>query len=169
MKRLFIFLCMALAVATGLCSEPVRQLDKANPLPLALDDHFQFLKSKLFLNDPKYAVFTTDPTIIFERERVNHGAVDNVDKARRDGNYFTFFWRSDVKADLTVRLEYRQENLGAFVQAKEISYTGVKGSMKTDFKVVGDDYRQDGRVMAWRVLLIQNGKIVGLMASNLWD
>jgi len=54
-------------------------------------------------------------------------------------------------------------------RAKEVVYTGVKGTMKTDFKVTGDDYRQDGRVVAWRALLIENGKIVGLTASNLWD
>ena len=172
MKRLVITAGMILAVAAGWCSEPApvpTQLDKANVLPLALDDHFQFRKTKLFLNDPKYFTLAQDPTILFERERINYGAVNNVDKVARLGNYFTFFWRCTVKADVTVRLEYRQENLGSFVQAKEVSYTGVKGSMKTEFKVVGDDYRQDGRVTAWRALLIENGKIVGLTASNLWD
>lgn len=160
---------MAMAAGTGWCSEPPHQLDKADVLPLALDDHFEFRKAKLFLNDPKYFTFTQDPMILFERERMGYGAVDGLDRMARQGNYFTFFWRCDVKADITVRLEYRQENLGAYVQAQEVSYTGAKGSMKTDFKVVGDDYRQDGRVVAWRALLIENGKIVGLTASNLWD
>ena len=170
MKRLVIFLGTAMVAAAGWCADPVpRQLDKANVLPLALDDHFEFRKTKLFLNDPRYFQITQDPMIIFERERMNYGAVNNLDRAARMGNYFTFFWRCGVKADITVRLEYRQENLGAYVQAKEISYTGAKGSMKTDFKVVGDDYRQDGRVIAWRALLIENGKVVGLTASNLWD
>ena len=172
MKRLVISLGLALAVWAGWCSEPappVKQLDKANVLPLALDDHFQFRKTKLFLNDQRFLTPAQDPMILIERERVNFGAVDAVDKAARMGNYFTFFWRCTVKADVTIRLEYRQENLGSYVQAKEISYTGAKGSMKTDFKVVGDDYRQDGRVTAWRALIIENGKIVGLTASNLWD
>jgi len=43
---------MALAVATGWCAEPPKQLDKANVLPLALDDHFEFRKEKLFLTIP---------------------------------------------------------------------------------------------------------------------
>ena len=137
MKRLFIYLGMAMVVATGLCSEPPHQLDKAKALPLALDDHFQFRKIKLFLNDPKYFIFTTDPMVLFERERMNYGAVDNVDKTRRQGNYFSFFWRSDVKSDVTVRLEYRQENLGSYVQAREVSYTGAKGTTKTDFQSGG--------------------------------
>ena len=172
MKRLLLSLGLALAVSAGWCAEPaptMKQLDKANVLPLALDDHFQFRKTKLFVNDPKYFTPAQDPMILFERQRINFGAVDNVDKSARQGNYFTFFWRCTVKADVTIRLEYRQENLGSYVQAKEVSYSGVKGSMKTDFKVVGDDYRQDGRVTAWRALIIEDGKIVGLTASYLWD
>jgi hypothetical protein len=174
MKRLFISLGMALAVSAAWCSEPQPPAklltDKEiHVLPLALDDHFQFRKTRLFLDDPKYFTLTQDPTILYERERINFGAVDAIDKGARLGNYFSFAWRSTGKADITVRLEYRQENLGSYVQAQEVSYTGVKGTMKTDFKVVGDDYRQDGRVMAWRALLIENGKIVGLTASYLWD
>jgi hypothetical protein len=170
MKRLLLFPTLALAISAAWCSEPApKQLDKANVLPLALDDHFEFRKTKLFLNDPKYFTLTQDATILFERERINYGAVDAVDRAARMGNYFTFYWRCTEKADVTVRLEYRQEHLGSYVQAREISYTGAKGTMKTDFKVVGDDYRQDGRVTAWRALLIVDGKIVGLTASYLWD
>ena len=169
MKRLFICLSIALAASAAWCAEPSRQLDKANVLPLALDDHFQFRKTELFQNDPKAFKIAVDPMILFERERINYGAITAVDKARRVGNYFTFFWRADNKSDITVRLEYRQENLGSYVQAKELSYTGVKGTIKSQFKVVGDDYTQDGRVVAWRALLIENGKIVGLTQSYLWD
>ena len=169
MKRLFIFLSIALAASAAWCAEPPHQLDKANVLPLALDDHFQFRKTELFQNDPKVFKPTMDPMISFERERLNYGAVTYVDKVARYGNYFTFFWRSDQKSDITVRLEYRQENLGSYVQAKELNYTDAKGTIKSQFKVVGDDYLQDGRVVAWRALLIEKGKIVGLTQSYLWD
>lgn len=174
MKRLLIYAGIALIAAAGQtvrCAERPhsQQLDKANVLPLALDDRFEFRKTKLFLNDPKEFKVTTDPMILFERERMRYGAVTAVDRNARMGNYFTFFWRTQVKADVTVRLEYRQANLGSYVQAQEIKYTGAKGSMTTDFKVVGDDYLQDGRVIAWRALIIENGKIVALTASNLWD
>lgn len=169
MNRLFICLGIALAAAGGDCAEPARQLDRANVLPLALDDHFQFRKTWQFLNDPKYFKATDNPVIQFERSRINFGAVTEVDRRERYGNYFKFFWRSARRTDLTVRLEYRQEKLGAYVLAKEVDYNGVAGSVKTGFKVIGDDYLQDGRVVAWRALLIENGKIVGLTQSNLWD
>ena len=57
----------------------------------------------------------------------------------------------------------------AFVQAREISYENAKGNNKTEFAVIGDDYLQDGRVIAWRCLMIENGKIVAENRSYLWE
>jgi len=148
---------------------PNRGLEKANVLPLALDDHFQFRKTKLFLNDPVTFVPTTDVSINFERARINHKVVTNVDRVQRVGNYLTFFWRATKRADLTLRLEYQQAKLGNYVMAKEIDYPHFKGSHQSDFAVLGDDYTAAGRILAWRVLLIEGGKIVALSQSYLWD
>lgn len=148
---------------------PVRLLDRAPALPLALDDDFEFRKQKLLLNDPLVLKPTVDPLLAFERQRLNYGAITQLDRIQRQGHYFTFFWRAKRSADLTLRLEYRQENLGAFVQAREVSYTGVKGSQKTEITVVGDDYREDGRITAWRALLIEGGRVVALTQSFLWN
>ena len=71
-------------------------------------------------------------------------------------------------ADLTVRLEYRQEKLHAHVQAQEVACGNVQGSRKTEFKVVGDDYFDGGRVVAWRCLLVEDGHIVAETRSFLW-
>jgi hypothetical protein len=67
-----------------------------------------------------------------------------------------------------VRFEYRQQKLGSHVQAQEVAYGKVSGSMQTEFKVQGDEYHQDGQVTAWRVLLIEDGVVVGLQQSFLW-
>ena len=166
----FLLQMLALTVTVaGFCAEPVRLLEKANVLPLALDDDFEFRKQKLFFNDPRIEKPTTNQALAFERQRINFGAVTQVDRVQRYGHYFTFFWRSERKADLTVRLEYRQENLGALVQAREVDYPGAKGSFKTDFRVIGDDYTEDGKITAWRVVLIENGRIVALNQSFLWN
>ena len=159
---------LALA-ATGLCKEPARQIDKANVLPLALDDAIQFRKTKIFLNEPELIKPTTENMISFERQRVNFGAVTQLDRQQRYGHYYTFFWRTGRKADLTLRFEYRQQRLGSYVQAKERVYPGAKGSLQSQFQVIGDDYAEEGRVTAWRAVLIENGKIVGLTQSFLWN
>ena len=170
-------------------------LAKVNPLPVALDRDFEFRKTKLyFLNDkpltqkglrgtatsskPGKLGSTTpssksatiqEASITFERQYRLFGAVTGLDQHQRFGDYFDFFWRAKRPADLTVRLEYRQEKLHSFVQAQEISYPNARGNHKTEFKVVGDDYFDDGRVIAWRCLLIENGRIVAENRSYLWE
>ena len=148
---------------------PQRRLETANVLPLALDDRYQFRKVQEFLNEPKYAKPTVDPMIIFERQRVNYGAVTSVERLERRGHYYDFYWRTKQTGPVTVRFEYRQANLGSYVQAKEVDYDKPRGTVETKFQVIGDDYVQDGRVIAWRALLISDGKIVGLTQSYLWD
>jgi len=162
-------------------------LPKVDPLPLALNDDFQFRKTKLFLlteTPPKSkksfsSALSRDPnnpnagiaeaSIGFERTYRLYGAITAADRSQRYGNYFDFFWRVKRPANVTVRLEYRQEKLRSFVQAREISYTNVKGNQKTEFTVIGDDYLNDGRVIAWRCLLVENGRIVAENRSYLWE
>jgi hypothetical protein len=170
-----------------LAASQVRILTKVDPLPVALNDDFQFRKTKLFhlmVNPPKtkrsfsqaMATNPNNPTagiaeasLGFERSYRLHGAISQADKNQRYGNYFDFFWRVKRPANVTVRLEYRQEQLRSFVQAREISYAEAKGNYKTEFAIIGDDYLQDGRVTAWRCLLIEKGKIVAENRSYLWE
>jgi len=170
MKRPFVMLASLALAATGICkAPPPQQLDRALVVPLALDEAFQFRKIKIFVNEPQRLQPTQDAMISFERQRVNFGAVTQVDRLQRYGHYYTFFWRASRKADLTVRFEYRQEKLGSYVQARERFYPGAKGTVQSQFQVIGDDYLEEGKVTAWRALLIENGRIVGVTQSFLWN
>jgi hypothetical protein len=181
-------LILAVVTAASLSAAPqARVLAKVDPLPVALSDDFQFRKTKLFeltVNPPKARksfsqALSSNPdnpnagiaeaSLGFERTYRLHGAITNADKSQRYGNYFDFFWRVKRPANVTVRLEYRQEKLRSFVQAREISYSNAKGNYKTEFTIIGDDYLQDGRVTAWRCLLIEDGKIVAENRSYLWE
>ena len=177
MKR-FLLLLASLAAATASFGSDGRNvpggdvshtIDKVNVLPLALDDTIQFRKQIIELNDPRLLKPSFDPMINFERSRLNWGAVNSYERRARWGHYFKFFWRATRKADLTLRFEFRQQNLGAFVQAKELDYKGAKGSFRSEFDVIGDRYIEDGKVNGWRAILIENGKIVGLTQSFLWN
>ncbi len=153
---------------------PVRLLTKANPLPLAIDPAFDFRKVKTyFLEDQNVTGIregnTEEQSIAFERKRLTFGAISPTDIRDRYGNYFTFFWKSRRPANLTVRLEYRQQKMGSFIQAREIDYPNAQGTFITNFAVNGDDYLEQGRVSAWRVLLIADHQvIVALGQSYLW-
>jgi hypothetical protein len=183
------------SVFARVTDEP-KLLARVTPLPVALDGNFQFRKTKLYLlsatlpgqnpsnddsaqttskggklsNTTPSTKSTTvqEASIRFERQYRLFGAVTKLDQRERYGNYFDFFWRTKRPANVTVRMEYRQEKLHAHIQAQEISYLDVRGDHKTAFKVVGDDYFDDGRVIAWRCLLVENGAIVAETRSYLW-
>jgi hypothetical protein len=174
-------------------AEEPRLLAKVTPLPVALDSDFQFRKTKIFALTDKPQQITKkggkkagqeqtnaaaasrsgstvqEASLTFERQYRLFGAVTGLDRRQRYGDYFDFFWRAKRPADLTVRLEYQQQKLHAHVQAQEISYSNVRGTHKSEFKVIGDDYADGGSVMAWRCLLVEHGRIVAETHSFLWD
>ena len=184
-----------LSLAVTAWSRPPREepkvIEKVTPLPVALDKDFEFRKTKLVLlnektkaqsarqststlnkksNSPNQKTATLqDAPITFERQYRMFGAVTGLDQRQRFGNYFDFFWRAKRPSDVTVRLEYRQEKLHEHVQAQEITYRNVRGTHKTEFKVIGDDYLDDGQVTAWRCLLISEGRIVAENRSFMWE
>jgi hypothetical protein len=190
---LFALSFLAFAASSEGAREEPRTLENVRSLPVALDKDFEFRKTKLFYlsekapqpsagarqetskiggksNSPSQKTATMqDAPITFERQYRMFGAVTGLDQRQRFGNYFDFFWRAKRPSDVTVRLEYRQEKLHGHVQAQEISYHNVHGTYKTEFKVIGDDYFDDGRVIAWRCLLIENGRIVAENRSFLWE
>ena len=161
-------------VALSACStteEMPRQtpLPRANVVPLALSDDFRITKVNKFLNDARYWKPTEEQMLIFERQRANYGAITQLDYAERLGLYMNVWWTTKRPADVTLRLEYRQEKLGSYVQAKEIHYPDAKGATQSQFRVIGSEYIENGRVTAWRLLLIEGGKAVALHQSFLWN
>lgn len=155
----------------GESREPVL-LPEANVLPLALSDGYEFRKAiiETFTEEIK-----NDRSIIpnrmieFKRDRKLRGAIGRLEEYERFGEYFTFFWHVENPADIRVRLEYRQSKLGDYVQAREIAYSGASGTVKTDFRITGDDFANDGPVTSWRALLIENDRVVALKTSYLWN
>jgi len=203
MRPIVILSVLALLAVPNLfvrTQEQPRVIDRVGPVPMALNDDFQFRKTKLYLltesvdgtdktnpdqniqsakgkgggklsgTQPSSKTTTAqDASIRFERQYRLFGAVTKLDQRERIGNYFDFFWKARRAADLTMRLEYKQEKLHAHIQAQEIFYPQARGNRKTEFKVVGDDYFDDGRVIAWRCSLIENGRIVAETHSYLWQ
>jgi hypothetical protein len=168
--------CSSAMAAKGGLPDEYRQLTDVKSVPVALDSSFEFRKTKLFfLGDApagKGNKFTRgiarDPAVGFEASYRLYGAVTALDQRRRYGHYFDFFWRGKKDVPVTVRLEYRQEKLRAFTQAREVSLGSARGSHKTSFAVVGDDFFNDGRILSWRCLLIASGHVVAEDRSFLW-
>jgi len=159
--------CLLLAACATPQPPPVT-LERANVLPLQLDDRFQFRKQQTFFNDPRAYIPTTSETVRMIRLQKNYGAVTYYDYDAVTGYTYAFFWRTSQRADVTVRFEYRQAALGNFVMAQERYYTDARGSFRSDFDVLGNEYLENGKVLSWRVLLIVDGSIVAFRQSYMW-
>ena len=111
-----------------------------------------------------------DASVRFERDYRMFGAVTALDQRQRFGNYYTFFWvarrtggcagAAGVSAGKTPRL---RPGAGDRLPA-------VRGAItRTEFAILGDDFYDDGRVIAWRASLIVDGRIVAVRRSYLWE
>ena len=162
--------CLVLGGCAATSPRP-HQVEKPQPLPIALDRDFEFRKTKEYFLDPAGPRLTaqTDASVSFERYYRMYGAITALDQHQRFGTYLDFFWVARRDADVRIRLEYRQEKLHAFVQAREVFYPHARGHHRTEFAIIGDDFYDDGRVIAWRALLIVEGRIVALARSYLWE
>jgi hypothetical protein len=162
--------CLVLMSCAGTPPKP-HQVEKPKPLPVALDKDFEFRKTKQYFLNPIAQRLTgqVDASIGFERSYWMYGAITALDQHQRFGNYFDFFWVARRPADVRVRLEYRQEKLHAFVQAREVEYPHARGRHRTEFRIVGDDFFDDGRVISWRASLVVDGRIVAMRRSYLWE
>lgn len=152
-------------------SPPAVEMPEVNVLPLALDNDFGFRKTIRYLNQKKFTEVPIPPgneVLRFQRDWINYGALSQEEVEQREGSYYDIFWRAERPADITVRFEYRQAKLGNAVRAKETFVPQAKGTVKSSFNVIGDEFQWDGPVTAWRCLLIENGRIVGLTQSYLW-
>jgi hypothetical protein len=181
--RFLVFNVILAAAIAARAAEPSKAQSGTSKLPVALSDEFQFRKTKLYFLDPappplRGGKFRSsfsktqaqpDASIGFERSYRLFGAVTGLDQRQRFGHYFDFWWRAKHEAAVTVRLEYRQEKLRAFTQAKEITYPHGRGTIHTTFRVIGDEFFDDGKIIAWRCLLISDGHIVAEDRSYMWD
>jgi hypothetical protein len=172
MTRLTLLSSLVLLTLLAGCSVPegpATRLPKANVLPLAIDDAYQFRKILLSSFDPDYVEPNAKNDMIrFESARRTFGVVDSTEMAQLQGNYYTIFWRNSKRSDVTLRLEYRQFGLANYVMAKERFYPDTVGSHRSTFEVVGDEFFENGRVTSWRALLIVDGRIVALSQSYMW-
>jgi hypothetical protein len=154
----------------------VQHASEPKPLPLALDDSFEIRKVSTLRLDPRVQVSAlsgagsglSNSWLQAEMDRRYYGAISSLERKLREGHYYNIQWSSARTADVKLRFEYRQEKLGLAVQLMEMNYPKAKGSYRSEFSVIGDDYHQDGVVTAWRITLVENGSIVGVNQSFLW-
>lgn len=115
-------------------------------------------------------VASKDYLIASETKKRMWGAISNQERMDRVGNYYTVHWKtSDTSTPVVVKMEYRQANTASKLFTQEVTVSSPRRSNKTEFTVTGDAYHTQGRVVSWRVQVIQGGQVIGEETSFLWD
>lgn len=113
-----------------------------------------------------------------EQRRRLYGAVTKEEQEARLGEYFTVRWNLKGAAsggetsgpgETVVVLKYQQAKTASKIL--KMSQTYKDGQLKgvCEFHVKGDNYHQNGRVLAWRVELLRAGKVVASQQSYMWE
>jgi len=110
-----------------------------------------------------------DPMISTEASYYLHGALTNQERGERMGNYYTVYWKTEDKVSpVIIQFQYRQSSTGSEVRIQEQTITNHKGKGRSKFNILGKDYTNGGRVIAWKATATQNGAEIGSQASFLW-
>ena len=112
-----------------------------------------------------------DPMVSFERRSLLYGAVQLADQRARYGSYYTVFWKvADRRGGpVTIRFEYRQEKTAAQVKTRELEVLDIKRSNTARFAVIGDEFTNSGKVVAWRASVVRDDRVLATYESFLWD
>lgn len=105
-----------------------------------------------------------------EKLRRLHGAVSMEERRNLLGQYFTIEWNDDAIGEpVTITFEYQQGATGSRVKTQHREFSGDRTSGSTEIRVIGDDYFNGGRVLAWRATLLRGDRVVASRKSYLWQ
>jgi len=111
-----------------------------------------------------------DPMIRGEQRRRLYGAVGVREQEQRLGHYYTVLWQDDSGgAPARLVFEYQQGSSGSRVLRQEREFDAERQQGKAEFRVIGDDYFDGGRVLAWRCSLYRGERLVATRRSYLWQ
>jgi hypothetical protein len=108
-----------------------------------------------------------DPMVQNEKLRRLYGVVSMEERKGRLGQYYTALWRADPGAEKAIVFRYQQGGS----RIKEMRRTIPVGSPEgeAEFAIIGDDYFNNGRVLAWKMDLIVAGETIASKQSYLWE
>ena len=107
-----------------------------------------------------------------EKESRLRGAISMEERRQRLGQYYTLIW-SDAKGvgsgPVELVFEYRQGGTASQIKRFTKQFPASAASGTADFSVGGDNYVDNGKVLAWRATVLRDGKEIAVRRSYLWD
>lgn len=113
-----------------------------------------------------------DPWARMEKESRLRGAISMEERRQRLGQYYTVLWSDPVikmSGPVTVTFEYQQGKTGSLIKRMSQTFPATDSQGRASFAVIGDDYIENGRVLAWRVTLRRGDREIASRRSYLWE
>lgn len=113
-----------------------------------------------------------DPMVRMEKLRRLRGAVSMEERRQRLGQYYTLTWQDHEgvgKGPVEVLFEYQQGKSASEVKRMSELYAPEVAEGVVEFAVVGDNYFDNGKVLAWRASVSRGGKELASKQSFLWE
>jgi len=113
-----------------------------------------------------------DPIIRGEKQRRLYGAVSTAELTSRLGAYYTILWDippGSPAGEVEVLFEFQQGATASLVKHLVKRFPASQTTGKVEFAIIGKDYLQNGRVLAWKTTLSRGGKPVAAKKSHLWQ
>lgn len=136
----------------------------ANPQPLRVTTHV--------VRDQEPTGRTGDPMANNEKLRRLHGAISMEERKQRLGQYYTLNWHhpeGQGHAPANITFEYQQGATASRIKTIQREFPAKDASGTTEITIIGDDYFQNGRVLAWRATLRRGNETIATRQSYLWQ
>lgn len=139
----------------------------SGPDPLLEVDQFHLRDTSQERGLPDFEIQVVDA----DRMKHLHGAVTAQEREDRLGDYYSIRWHGPAggsEEPVRIVFQYRQGSSGRTVRTMERTFPAAeKGGC--EFEVVGQQFRQGGRVLAWRVDYYRGSRLVAKKQSYLWE
>lgn len=106
-----------------------------------------------------------------EKKSRLHGAVSMAERSARLGEYFTVLWNDPQgigTGEVEILFEYQQGASGSQIKRMLRRFDSNDSSGKVEFSIIGSDYLEHGRVLAWKTTLSRGGRELANRKSYLW-
>lgn len=114
----------------------------------------------------------SEPLVRMEKSRRLHGAVSMEERRQRLGQYYSILWNDPAGAgrgEVELRFEYQQGATGSRIKRAVRRFPATETGGTFDFAVIGDDYFEGGRVLAWKATLLRGSNELATRRSYLWE
>ena len=104
-----------------------------------------------------------------EVQRLLHGAVTVEEQRQKIGQYYHVIWKQEDASMLgdEIIFEYQQASSGSKIK-RLVHKTAAAKEIDAYFSIVGNDYRRNGRVLAWRATVRRDGQTIASQKSYMW-